>query len=283
MSAQIVRLDAGPVGLSCLVWPNDGPTAVLLHGNGGHAHWWDALVPGLVPGWRLVAPDLRGHGESAWAQPPRYAIADFARDVDAVLDALAPGPVALVGHSMGARVAAWYAANRPERVRGLALLDTRTSPVDPVTAVRWRGQVAGRREGRGYPTYADAIAAFRFVPDEPGVAADVVANLAQHAVRERGPGDWTFRFDRAVLALDGDGMNDLGALLPRIRCPTLVLAGADSWVMDATERAAIVAAIPDATVRVFPGGHHFFLTRPAPVAAELRAFLDGLPARASER
>jgi len=288
VSAQIVRVDAAAGALSCLVWPDAGPTAVLLHGNGGHAHWWDALVPGLVPGWRLVAPDLRGHGESAWADPPRYAIADFARDVDVVLDALAPGPVALVGHSMGARVAAWYAARRPERVRGLALLDTRTSPVDPETAARWRGHVAGRREGRGYPTYADAVAAFRFVPDEPGVVADVVANLAHHAVRERGPGDWTFRFDRAVLALDGDGANDLGALLPRIRCPTLVLAGADSWVMDATERTAIVGAIPGATVRVFPGGHHFFLALPAPVAAALRAFLDGLPmdglpARASGR
>jgi len=102
-------------------------------------------------------------------------------------------------------------------------------------------------------------------------------------VRERGPGDWTFRFDRAVLALDGDAASDLGALLPRIRCPTLVLAGADSWVMDAAERAAILAAIPGATVRVFPGGHHFFLARPAPVSAALRRFFDALPARASER
>ena len=279
VSAQVVRVDA----LSCLVWPDDGPTALLLHGNGGHAHWWDVLVPGLVPGWRLLAPDLRGHGQSAWADPPRYAITDFASDVDAVLDALAPGPVALVGHSMGARVAAWYAAHRPERVRGLALLDTRTSPVDPATAARWRGRIAGRREGRGYASYAEAVAAFRFVPDEPGVGADVVAHLAHHAVRERGPGDWTFRFDRAVLALDGDAANDLGALLPRIRCPTLVLAGADSWVMDEAERAAIVAAIPGATARVFPGRHHFFVARPAPVAAALRAFLDDLPARGSER
>src|SRR5207248_2777714 len=192
VSPQVVRVDAGAVALSCLVWADDGPTVLLLHGNGGHAHWWDALVPGPPPGWRLGA-----------------------------------------------------------------------------------ARVAGRRAGRGYATYEDAVAAFRFVPDESGVGAEIIANLAHHALRERGPGDWTFRFDRAVLALDGDGANDLAALLPRIRCPTLVLAGADSWVMDVAERAAIVAAIPGARVRVFPGGHHFFLAQPAAVAAELRRFLDG--------
>src|SRR5262249_51966726 len=162
-----------------------------------------------------------------------YAVADFAGDLDAVLAALAPEPVALVGHSMGARVAFWYAAHHPDRVRALALLDTRTSPVEPVAAARWRAHVAGRRDGPADPSRAAALAAFRFVPPEADVAPPVIANLAHHAVRERAAGDWTFRFDRAVLSLEGDGATDLAALLPRIRCPTLVMAGADSWVMDA--------------------------------------------------
>src|SRR5262249_35557987 len=160
--------------------------------NGGNAHWWDALVPGLLSGWRLVAPDLRGHGESDWAEPPRYAVADFAGDLDAVLAALAPEPVALVGHSMGARVALWYTAHHPDPGRALALLDTRTSRVDPGRAARWRAQVAGRRDGRGYPSRSAVLAAFRFVPPEASVAPPVIANLAHHAVRERGAGDWTF-------------------------------------------------------------------------------------------
>ena len=50
---------AGPLDLHCLVWGRaSDPTAVLLHGNGAHAHWWDPLVASLVPGWRLVVPDL---------------------------------------------------------------------------------------------------------------------------------------------------------------------------------------------------------------------------------
>ena len=60
------------VSLHCLVWGDDGaPTVLLVHGNGGHAHWWDVLVPFFVPGYRLVAPDLRGHGESDWPRQRR--------------------------------------------------------------------------------------------------------------------------------------------------------------------------------------------------------------------
>jgi len=237
----------------------------------------------LVPGWRLVAVDLRGHGESDWAEPPRYRLEDFASDLDPVLDALAPEPVVLVGHSMGGRVAAWYAAMRPGRVRALAVLDSRMTRIGIGDAVRWRARVAGTRAGRGHPTRAAALAAFRFVPPEPDVPPAVVADLAHHAVRERAPGDWTFRFDRGVLAHDGDGALDLGGVLGRIRCPTLLMAGADSWVMDAEELVRVAAAIPGCTTRVFPGGHHFLVAHGDPAGRALREFVDALPPRAGER
>ena len=268
-----VTVPTAELALRCLVWGNDtGPTALLLHGNGGHAHWWDALVPG----WRLVVPDLRGHGESDWTEPPRYCIEDFARDVIAVQDALAPGPVALVGHSMGGRVAAWYASEHPARVRGLILLDSRMNRVRREEAAGWRARVAGMRAGRGYPTRDEALAAFRFVPDEVAVSPAIVDDLAHHAIVERGPADWTFRFDRAVLSLEGDGAGDLLPRLGRVACPVLVMAGAASWIMDAAQRDALVAAIPDCALRVFPGGHHFLLAQPGPAGVALRKFLDAL-------
>ena len=279
MTARSVRVRSGGLDLHCLVWGDVAdPSVVLVHGNGGHAHWWDALVPALVPGWRVLAPDLRGHGESAWAEPPAYRIDDYADDLRAVLDALVVGRVALVGHSMGGRIAVRFAAAHPERVRGLAILDSRMTGVDRTAAAAWRGRISGQRAGRGYPTRADALAAFRFVPDEPHVPEAVVADLARHAIVERAPGDWTFRFDRAVLSLDGDRGGDLMPALRRIRCPATVMAGAASWVMDAAHRRAVAAALSGCTTRVFPGGHHFLVARGAEVGAALREFLDGLPA-----
>ncbi len=261
------RVRAGRLGLHVLVWGREGdPTAVFLHGNGGHAHWWDPLVPALVP-----------------AEPPRYRIEDFAADLDVVLAALAPGRVVLVGHSMGGRIAAWYAAHHPEQMDGLALLDSRMEPVDRRAASVWRARVAGQRHGRGYPTRAAALAAFRFVPDEAGVPPAIVADLAHHAVVERAPGDWTFRFDRAVLSLEGDGAGNLLELLRGVRCPAIVLGGTASRVMDEAGLGATARELGGARVHLFPAGHHFLVAHAPAVGRVLRGFLDGLPSRGSGR
>jgi pimeloyl-ACP methyl ester carboxylesterase len=276
---ESIRWHARGLALHALVWGDaTDPLALLVHGNGGHAHWWDPLVPALVPGWRLFVPDLRGHGESAWAETSGYRIQDFSDDLlSAPLlrgKAEAARPVVLVGHSMGGRAAAWLAIHHPERVRALVLLDTRLGGIEPSVAARFRGRIAGRRQGRVYASRAEAIAAFRFVPDERDVDQAVIADLAYHAVHERAPGEWTFRFDRAVLSLDGDGAGDLGPRLDRIRCPTLILNGARSWVMDADEAAMIAGRIRGCEIRTLAGGHHFLVARPREAGAALRAFLD---------
>jgi pimeloyl-ACP methyl ester carboxylesterase len=268
-------VDAGPLRLRVVEWGRArDPMVVLVHGNGAHAHWWAPIVPALVPGWRVLAPDLRGHGESAWPAAPDYGMADFQRDLAAVVDALAPERFTLVGHSMGGRIALCYAAHAPARVRALAMLDARLEHIVPAEAARYRSQAAGTRAGRGYPTRAAALAAFRFVPDEPGVVADVVAMLAEHAIVERGPGDWAYRFDRGVLRAEGDAAGDLSLLLPRVRCPALVANGAQSWVLDAAARDRIVAALPHGQGREFPGAHHFLVSHAGEVGRAMRRFLD---------
>jgi pimeloyl-ACP methyl ester carboxylesterase len=112
------------------------------------------------------------------------------------------------------------------------------------------------------------------VPDEPGVPAEVVARLADRAVVERGPGDWTFRFDRGVLGIAGDGAGDMTRLLPRVACPAFVANGRDSWVLDADGCGRIVAALPRGEGHEFPGAHHFLLSHAGEVGRALRAFLD---------
>jgi pimeloyl-ACP methyl ester carboxylesterase len=265
----------GRLPIRVVVWGRDeDPPVVLVHGNGAHAHWFVPIVPALVPGRRVIALDLRGHGESGWPDVPDYGMAQFASDLACIVDALVPGPFALIGHSMGGRVALRYTVAHAERVRVLGILDSRIDPVVPGEAGVFRGKGDGPREGRGYPSYADAAAAFRFVPDEPGVPPDVVAMLASHAIVERGSGDWTYRFDRAVLRFSDGGSGDMTPLLRRVSCPTLVANGRDSWVLDRGARERAVAAVPHGQGLEFPGAHHFLLSHAAETGRALRVFLD---------
>ncbi|MDE2292920.1 MAG: alpha/beta fold hydrolase, partial [Elusimicrobia bacterium] len=104
-------------------WGGEGTGLLLLHGMGAHTGWWDAAAPLLAPGRRVLALDMRGHGESAWLEPPRYSIEDYAADIDAVRRAMGWERFALAAHSLGARVALRYASQAPERLEAAAFLD----------------------------------------------------------------------------------------------------------------------------------------------------------------
>lgn len=251
----------------------EGPAVLLIHGAGMHGGWWAPIVERLPTGLRLIVPDLRGHGASDWAAPGAYGIEDFADDLAALLEAVAAGPVAVVGHSMGGRVALWLAAHHPAKVAALALLDTRISALHPERIDRWRGVRAGSGTRRAEPTRAAAMARFRITPDEPGVDPELVAALAGDGVVERAPGEWTLRFDRSALGLEGTRMADLSPLLSRIDCPTLVVRGDVSTVAGERNAAALADGRAHVRVAVVPGGHHFALSHPSETAALLAGVL----------
>jgi pimeloyl-ACP methyl ester carboxylesterase len=108
----------------------------------------------------------------------------------------------------------------------------------------------------------------------------LLRNLAVHAVRERRPGEWSLSFDRAVLGLDGSRLSDFGDLLHRVRCPAVVMKGADSTVIGDEQAEETAQALGAGKVEVFPGGHHFLLAEPIAVGRSLRQFLAPRDAQA---
>src|SRR5213592_1836329 len=110
-------VEANGLRLRLYEWGLPGrPPALLLHSLAAHSHWWD---------WS-AALDRRGHGGSAWSDPPAYRAADYAADIVAVLDALGWRRPLVVGHSLGGYVGAYLAARYPERVGALVIADTMT-------------------------------------------------------------------------------------------------------------------------------------------------------------
>lgn len=275
MQPESRQLGIGRLNLRYLLWGDAAaPVVLLAHGAGMHAHYWDALAPALATHYRLIVPDLRGHGESDWADPPAYLIEDFSADLDALLVHLRVVRAAVVGHSMGGRIAAWMAAAMGTAAWACALLETRLSALSPERIDAWRGVRAGQGKRRGYATKAEALAAFRVTPDEPGIPPDVRAQLAEHAVVQQVNGEWLLRFDRGVLNIEGSRIADFFPLLQRIQCPTLVVRGTASTVVGEAGHSATVATLAHGHAALLAGGHHCLLADPVNASTILVDFLD---------
>ncbi len=117
-----VRWVDGPLALAHHIGGRThDPTVVLLHALGEQADSWDAVVAALAGSFRVVVPDLRGHGASGRAS--RYSLELMRDDVVALLDRLGLGHVILIGHSLGGIVALLVAQQYPDRVERLVLED----------------------------------------------------------------------------------------------------------------------------------------------------------------
>jgi pimeloyl-ACP methyl ester carboxylesterase len=101
----------------------DGPPVVLLHGAGEFAACWMRVVPELVAGCRVVAPDLPGHGASELADKPLDA-ATVVAWLGELIERTCPSPPVLVGHLLGGAIAARFAIEHPDRLSRLVLVDT---------------------------------------------------------------------------------------------------------------------------------------------------------------
>ncbi|MFN8597462.1 MAG: alpha/beta hydrolase [Anaerolineae bacterium] len=115
-------IEANGLRFHALDWGGHGDWLVLLHGLASQAHIWDLVAPQLIDRFRVIAIDQRGHGLSD-KPDSGYDFATITRDLDAILSALKIDRAWLAGHSWGGNVAVHYAADHPQRVSGLILVD----------------------------------------------------------------------------------------------------------------------------------------------------------------
>ena len=259
------------------------PRVLALHG------WLDnaasfvplaAALAGAGHAVELVALDLPGHGRSEHRPPAGdYAIAGWLADVDDALDALGWAECALLGHSMGGAIASLYAAAAPERVRRLALVEAigALSGAEGSHAARLREAMAHRRglRGKALRVFPDPLAAVRARMQANGLDEACARLLVERGIAPV-EGGFTWASDPRLTttgphrATEGQVREWLAA----IACPVRLLAADPAPpYFDADARAARLACVPQAELRVLPGGHHLHMDQAAAAAAWLGPFL----------
>ncbi len=250
-------------------WGNEAaPPLLLLHGGKDHARNWDWVARELRQGYRVIAPDLRGHGDSAWAIGGTYAIADFVLDVVQLVEALGCQRLTLVGHSLGGAIALHYAGLHPERVEKLVAIEglgpspSMLREIEATTGherlARWVAsmQQLARRSPRRYASIDEA--AKRMREANAFLSAEQAHHLTVHGVARNEDGTFAWKFDNYVRAFSPTrfSSDEVRELWERIRCPVLLVRGEESWASDPLKDGRI-AAFRDARLVNVPHAAHW--------------------------
>lgn len=248
------KIDIGELHLVVNEAGVGGRPLLLVHGYTGGRNDFDTVIGALADaGWHVVAPDLRGHGDSDDVDlEESYSLEIFAQDLLSLTDRLGWDQFVLFGHSMGGMVAQVLTLAAPERVRALVLMDTshRETPIDgdlidlAVKIAREEGLERIIEIQRDIDDPLETEAHRRLCATVPGYA-----QRSENNTRACSPAMFV------AMALELTSVHDRLPELAALSCPTLVLVGeSDPPFIEPSKRLA--ATIPAATLRVLAGAGH---------------------------
>lgn len=251
-----------------------GPCLLLLHGVGLSHSVWNDVIRGLAPGFRVIAPDLRGHGVSPNPTGSHFSFLELEGDLLRLLDEKGVDSAYVVGLSGGALLALRLTLDHPERVRGLVMIsgaaytDTHTRSI----AQRW----AETYVKEGPDAYGLRILKDLYYPDwiEAHLDfADQVRAYVKH--QDMGPSN---RWSQAMATFDEK------ARVASIKVPTLIVQAMDDQVVDASHGRILRQSIPGAVIRILPEtGHMVPLERPKETVEAVAGFVHAAEARNGPR
>jgi 3-oxoadipate enol-lactonase len=244
----------------------DGEPVLLVHGFPLSGELWRPVVERLGDGYRLIIPDLRGHGRSEASVTA--SMGRFAEDLAALLDHLGEQrPTVVVGLSMGGYVAFEFVRRHPERVRALVLANSRAA-ADSEEQARGRYESAERTRREGSRAVADSMLGKLFAPR---ASADLRSRW--YAIMAESP---STGLAAALLA-----MASRPASIETLRGferPVLVIAGENDAIASLADAEEMLRAAPDSRLEIVEdAGHMTPVEQPERFTTLLRSFLEALP------
>ena len=255
--------------LNYVDWGNpDAPPLVLVHGGRDHCRNWDWVAEDLRRDYHVIAPDLRGHGDSAWSTSGDYSLGAFVYDLAQLIHQQHLAPCRIVAHSLGGSISLRYAGVFPENVLKLVAIEgLGPSPTQmaqraargPVERMRdWVAdtrKLAGRVPRR-YATLEDAF--HRMQTENQHLTEEQARYLTLHGAMQNEDGSYSWKFDNYVRSFTPadftqDEMQELWA---NIACPILFVNGKESWASN-PERDGRMGYFKNARVTEFERAGHW--------------------------
>lgn len=264
-------------------WGNEtAPPLILVHGGRDHCRSWDFLARALRPHFHVLAPDLRGHGDSDWTKGGSYPLTDYVYDMTRLVHALAVPQVTLIGHSMGGMVSLIYSGSFPDKVSSLVVLDGVTvlpggkgPPPPHERIVKWVDQLDRLHDRTPHRIATIEEAASRMQAHNKRLSREQALHLATHGTRPNADGTLSWKFDpyQRVSAPHRLWADDHVALWGRITCPTLLVNASESF-LGGPRAAGLADHFQQARVEtIFGAGHWLQHDKPDEVLGSIRAFL----------
>ena len=254
------------------------PPLILLHGKRDHSRSWDGLAAELSADHRVLATDLRGHGDSQWAVGSHYVFADYIADLVALIDEVC-GRASVVGHSGGGLIATLAAGLYPDHFERVAAIEgtgthlQRLPRAEPDALRAWIDHTRGLAARSPHPMPSVEDAAARLRRGNSRLSEELALDLAAYAVRES-EGGYEWKFDPWVDSRDPVELRPEEAppVWARVSTPVLLLMGEDAAArgIQSPDDAGLfprgrAVVVPDA-------GHWVHHDQQALVLRELRLF-----------
>jgi pimeloyl-ACP methyl ester carboxylesterase len=265
-------------------WGNrDAPPLILQHGGRDHCRSWDWVAEELRHDWHVIAPDLRGHGDSQWSPEGNYAMDAFTYDFAQLVQTLGHETVTIIAHSLGGNIATRFAGLYPEKVAKLINIEGLGPAPDPAseisTAKRMRQWIEDKRaaSARVPRRYESLRTAYQRMTSENSFLSEEQArHLTIHGASRNEDGTWSWKFDNYLNVWNATDIayEDKVTLWHAITCPVLMLWGTNSFAASPASDGRLDHFRDARLVEYEDAGHWLHHDQFDRFIDDVRAFLD---------
>jgi pimeloyl-ACP methyl ester carboxylesterase len=223
----------------------DAPVLLMIHGIRDHCRNWDWVAQDLCQEYRIIAPDLRGHGDSDWMVGGTYYFTDFVADINQLVNQVTKEgeKISVLCHSFGGSVGLYYSGIFPEKVEKLIAIEGLGPPPQMLEAMQkttvdarmkdWMESLhkSSSRTPKKYQSLEEAVA--RMHEENKFLSEEQARHLSVHGLNQNEDGTWSWKFDNylRVSAPVRLSSSDQKTLWSRVSCPVLLLNGDKSWAL----------------------------------------------------